>query len=336
MTHRLLATIAVVLLLGTSTSASDARLHRGDPSTGTVVTIAVDGTPLRIVATGRTVWVAAGLRGIARIDPRTNETVSRIRPGGAVVDVAVGFGAVWAVDVFRGRLLRIEPHESRVVGSTLVGELPSGVAVGHGLVWVTSQLASTVSGIDPATGRVVKLVRFSSGELWPGGIAITRDGVWVVTGAGNELTLVDPKRMAVARRVTVRGARSLAVTGRSLWVGLARSDELLRVDSDAVSRVVTRGFGSGGYGPVLAGGSRLWLATEKGVAVVDPATGAVRTVLRFPRERTVAAIGVAGDIWVADQDHATLVRVRARPAPGGLLAAVAASPLRLTRAHPNG
>jgi ligand-binding sensor domain-containing protein len=72
---------------------------------------------------------------------------------------------------------------------------------------------------------------------------------------------------------------------------------------------------------VLAGGSRLWLATEKGVAVVDPGTGAVRTVLRFPRERNITALSVAGDIWVADQDHATLARARPRRSTGGLLAA---------------
>ena len=320
MTHRTLAAIVAVLLLATSTPATDARPRRADADTGTVAAIAVDGTPLRIVATARAVWVAAGLRGIVRIDPRTNEALSWVRPGGSVVDVAVGLGAVWAVDVFRGRLLRIDPHTNRVVGSTLVGELPSAVVVGHGLVWVASQLRSTVSGVDPRTGRVVKVVRFSYGELWPGGIAVTRDGLWVITGHGNELTLVDPEPLVVARRVFVPGARRLAVTGRSLWVGLARSDELLRIGSHGVSRVATRGFRSGGYGPALTGGSRLWVATRAGVLVVDPASGAAREVLRFSRDRDVTALAMNGDIWMADQRHAAVVRVRPRATSVRLLA----------------
>ena len=335
MTHRRLVAIVVVLLLGTSTSAADAH-RRGDVSSGTVATIAVDGTPLRVVATGRAVWVAAGLRGIARIDPRTNETVSRIRPGGAVVDVAVGFGAVWAVDVFRGRLLRIDPQTNRVVGSTLVGDLPSGVAVGHGLVWVASQLRSTVSGVDPRTGRVVKLVRFSYGELWPGGIAVTRDGVWVITGGGNELSLVDPVHMVVARQLSIRGARSLAVAGGSLCVGLSRSDAILRIGSEAVSRLAIRGLRAGGYGPVLAGGSRLWVATAAGVAAVDPASGAARTVLRFSRKRDVAAIAQHGDLWIADGEHGALLRARPRVSAGRLLAASPLHRAASPRAHPNG
>jgi streptogramin lyase len=336
MTPRALAAIAVVLLLGTSTAAADGRLRRGDAHSGTVATIAVDGTPLRIVATGRGVWVASGLRGLARIDPRTNEIVSRIGPGGSVVDVAAGFGALWAVDVFRGRLLRIDPHTNRVVGSTLVGELPSGVVVGHGLVWVTSQLGSTVSGVDPRTGRVVKVVRFSYGELWPGGIAVTREGLWVITAHGNELTLVDPDPFVVARRIFVPGARTLAVTGRVLWVGLARSHELFRIGSDGVSRVAMPGFGSGGYGPALAGGAQLWLATRKGVLVIDPATGAARTVLRFSRDRDVMSLAANGDVWMADQRHAAVVRARPGGGMGPAARRAAASPARLTGDHPNG
>ena len=235
-------------------------------------------------------------------------------------DVAAGFGAVWAVDVFGDRLLRIDPRTNRVTLAAAVGSMPSGVAVGHGLVWVASQLRSTVSGVDPRTGRVVKVVRFSYGELWPGGIAVTRDGLWVITGHGNELTLVDPEPFVVARRVFVPGARRLAVTGRSLWVGLARSDELLRIGSHGVSRVATRGFRSGGYGPALTGGSRLWVATRAGVLVVDPASGAAREVLRFSRDRDVTALATRGDVWMADQRHAAVVRVRPRATSVRLLA----------------
>jgi hypothetical protein len=239
-----------------------------------------------------------------------------------VIDLAAGFGAIWGVDVFGDRLLEIDPRTNRVTRVVRVGEMPSGVEVGLGLVWVTSQLGSTVSGVDPRTGRVVKLVRFGYGELWPGGLAVTKAGVWVITGAGNELTLVNVRRRAVARRIAVKGARTLAVVGRSLWVGVAREEALLRVDARGVARLRASGYRADGYGPVLGGGRRLLLATGRLVAVVDPHDGSIRPVLRLPDRHRVSAAAFDGDVWVADERAAALVRAR-MPRPGGRLVASA-------------
>ena len=286
-----------------------------------VATIDVGGAPSSIVASARAVWVSLGLGGIARIDPATNEVVARLRPGGAVVDLASGFGALWAVDVFGDRLLRIDPGTNRVSRRTRVGGMPSGVTVGRGLVWVTSQLGSTVSGVDPATGRVVRLLRFAYGELWPGGLAVTRDGIWVITGAGNELTLVDDARRAVVRRVPLPDARALAVTGRSLWVGLATDAALVRIDADGTARrVTTRGYESDGYGPALAGGKRLLLAAAGRVAVVDPADGSFRRVLRLPAGHRASALAFGRGVWVADETASVILGGRPRTATGRLLA----------------
>ena len=115
MTHRTLAAIVAVLLLATSTPATDARPRRADADTGTVAAIAVDGTPLRIVATAGAVWVAAGLRGIVRIDPRTNEVV-------ATVDTPIA---------------------------------PDGLAFDGTTLWVATELGPELAGIDPATHEIV-------------------------------------------------------------------------------------------------------------------------------------------------------------------------------------
>ena len=138
-------------------------------SVAQVVAIDVGDIPTDVVATPTAVWVATGLGGIVRIDPRVNAPVARIRPGGAVTKLAHGLGAIWALDLFGDRLLRIDPRSNRVIRAIRVDGLPSGLVIGHGLVWVASQLESTVAGIDPRTGVVVKRARFARGELWPGG-----------------------------------------------------------------------------------------------------------------------------------------------------------------------
>ena len=63
----------------------------GSPSV--VAAMEVGGAPSSIVATARAVWVSLGLGGLAKVDPTTNDVVARVRPGGALVDVAEGFGA---------------------------------------------------------------------------------------------------------------------------------------------------------------------------------------------------------------------------------------------------
>ncbi len=180
-----------------------------------VVAIDVGDIPTDLMATPTAVWVATGLGGIVRIDPRVNAPVARIRPGGAVTKLAHGLGAIWALDLFGDRLLRIDPRSNRMIRAIRVDGLPSGLVIGHGLVWVASQLESTVAGIDPRTGVVVKLARFARGELWPGGLAVGPEGVWVhhrhrqrgepFRSRDNDVPASDPRR----RRADARRNRSL-------------------------------------------------------------------------------------------------------------------------------
>jgi len=273
-----------------------------------ISTIDVGGAPSSLVVSGGAVWVSLGMDGIARIDPATSKVVARIRPGGAVVALAAGFGSIWALDLFGDRLLRIDPATNEVERATKVGGLPTGVTVGHGSVWVANQLDTTVSRVSPQTGRVLSTTRLGSGTLWPGAIAAGVEGVWVVTAGGNEVSRIDPRTTAVDIRLPVRGGRSLAVARGSLWVGLANDERLLRIDRAGMAVVGVPGHRANGYGPELAGGASLWLALPGRVARVAPA-GGLR--LRLPDRSHVSAIVVTDDVWVAEQDAERVLRLAA-------------------------
>lgn len=272
-------------------------------------TIDVGAVPTDVEATPDATWVSTSLGTIVRVDPATGERVARIDAGGSIVALDQGLGALWAIDVFGARLLRIDPETNRVERKTSIGQLPSGVVTGHGLVWVASQLESTVAGIDPETGVVVKLARFARGELWPGGLAVGPAGVWVITAAGNEVSLFDPATMRFRYRLRVAGARTVVAAGRSAWVGLATRRSIVRV-RDGRAWHAEVGIRASGYGPLLAHAERLWVGTGRTLTALDPLSGAVSERLLVGDGADVAAVAVAGDLWLADAGRRALLRVR--------------------------
>ena len=281
----------------------------GDPTLRIVSTTDVGGSPSSLTTVAGDVWVSLGLGGVARLDRETGAVVARIEPGGAMIGLAAGFGAVWAIDVFGDRLLRIDPETNTVTSETRVGGLPNGVTVGHGSVWVQNQLDSTVSRVDPATGRVSETVFFPPGELWPGGILATPSAVWIVTAAGNAVAEIDPTKSRITRELPVLGARSLAFARGSVWVGRAHARSVVRIGSRRIEHIDVAGLRTDGYGPKLAGGSELWLARTDTLMRVRPQPAG--STLRRVRLRHVSAVlAAAGDVWVADQSAGRVVRFR--------------------------
>jgi hypothetical protein len=275
-----------------------------------IETIRVGGVPTDVEATTDAIWVSTSLGAIVRVNPSTSERVAQIDAGGSIVALERGLGALWAIDVFGARLLRIDPATNRVERDTPIGRLPSAVATGHGLVWVASQVDSTVAGIDPRTGAVVKLARFARGELWPGGLAVGPAGVWVITGAGNEVSLFDPVTMRFRYRLRIVGARTLVTAGRSVWVGIAAEGSIVRVRNGRRWRAEV-GSRASGYGPLLVHGERLWVATGHTLTGLDPLSDAVSERLDIGGGVDISALAVAGDLWLADASGRALLRINA-------------------------
>lgn len=283
--------------------------------------IAVEGPLSSVALHDGAVWVSLGTEGIVRLD-QSGKRVAHLRPGGAVVALATGFGSVWALDVFGDRLLRLDPETNSVAAAIPVRGLPTGLAVAHGSIWVASQLESTLSRIDPATGSELATVRFGEGELWPGGIAATRDGVWVVSGGGNAVSRIDPAGTSVTAVLSVRGARTLAPARNGVWVGRAGRLPLLRIERNRpVVTAALPGRGGDGFGPSLAANGSLWVAYAGSVARLDPLSGALQAELQLPRPQHLSAIATGRDVWIADQTADAVLRLRNPSAPARKAAA---------------
>jgi virginiamycin B lyase len=212
--------------------------------------------------------------------------LAKIQTGQKPCEAALGLGSIWVANDVDGMLVRIDPKRNRVVQRIRVARGICPITVAGGKVWVASYRTGLVYRVDPRKGRVVS--RSQVGR-WPAHFAV-RNGVVLVSVF--ELGLV------------IR-----PVAGGNLWVALARSSSLARVDpaSGAVKRFP---LGHEGPGFLTAIGGHLWTSTGDGkVLRVDPSTG--RIVATFSVAGTPADIGVsrAGLVWVADKERSTVTRI---------------------------
>ncbi len=130
----------------------------------------------------------------------------------------------------------------------------------------------------------------------------------------------------------VRGARSLAVTGKTLWVGLSRLALLGRVDAEGASLVHVPGHSPDGYGPLLFGGRSVWVLAGRRLGELG-ASNRIRASGRIPAVASLGGFAVARDVWVAGRTAGTVLRLRL-PRADEALAGV--RPHASTHAQPNG
>jgi streptogramin lyase len=242
---------------------------------------------------------------------------ARIRLGRPLVDVDVGYGAVWVTG--RGALTRIDPRSNRVVATiaTPLADQFASIAFGEGAVWVTSgQSGGVVYRVDPAVNRVTAAIPVPGGAF---GIVVAAGTVWVtqrdpvepVPGPG-VVVRIDARTHRLLPSVEVP---SMPLTIRygldAIWVTSSGSPPPGQTPG-GVSRIdprtgaVTRPLGS--IDNVLAvGGGALWgtfaySGENSGVLRVDPGTGRVVATFTIPYG-VLMAFGL-GTLWVA-QDAST-------------------------------
>jgi DNA-binding beta-propeller fold protein YncE len=141
--------------------------------------------------------------GVAAIDPADGDvasfTESRTPPG----NVAVGEGAVWALNNEERTVSRIDPETKELSQTFDTPGVPSELAAGEGALWIGnagggdfSNATVSVSRLDPDSGRVTRTVRLRGDE-----------GVYPVAGAPRIAVGGQPRRERVAHRSRKRTAR---------------------------------------------------------------------------------------------------------------------------------
>jgi branched-chain amino acid transport system substrate-binding protein len=216
----------------------------------------------------------------------------------AVLELRGGDNAPLAVG---NAVAAIDPA-GRVLSYTDVGTSPSNVAVGEGAVWVLNADDQTVSRIDLDTREIVKT--FGTGQT-PTDIAVGEGAVWVGNAAVERgrtvdytasISKVDPESALVTRTIPL-SEPTPGLPGNAVVPGASQL--------------------------AIASGSLWAINPNSTVSRIDPGSGDV--IARVPVRAGAAIAADQDDVWVIDDDFASVTRIDARTNRSGQTIEVGAS-----------
>lgn len=214
--------------------------------------------------------------------------------------VAAGPEGVWVTSEGDGTLTRLDPDSGEPVGEPIkLGTGISGVAVGEGSVWVTDPPRGELLRIDPGSGAVSQRIPVGG---HPGPVAFGGYRVWTADTEGRGITAVNARGGRVfERRIAPREAPlRLASGGGGLWVAIADTNRVRRVDQGTVHVSGATIVGANPAGLTVAGG-KLWVANS-GSGTVTTVDLQTRTVVGAPIAVGAQPGGVGAGtstVWVA-------------------------------------
>jgi virginiamycin B lyase len=187
--------------------------------------------------------------------------------------------AVWVASSEPASVHRIDPKTNKEVAVvTVPGDPCSGLTFGFGSLWVPlCGKPNSTMRIDAATNQIVATLSVGPADR-EGGIAASRDSVWIVTDNAGTLVRIDPVSNKVRQTISIA---------------------------------------PGSYNPVFDGSvseaGTIWITSgiTNIVTAVDAASGAIlATVPVGPKPRFLAVGG--GSVWTLNQGDGSVTRVDAQ------------------------
>lgn len=187
-----------------------------------------------------------------------------------------------------------------------VGNRPNHVALAGDNLFVTAFARDDLSVVDRGTGRVERTVRIGAGASE---VAVDGGEVSVALTRAHSVVALDARTGRVRRRLTVRKPNSLAVNGRSIWVGSrtevpGQPDELVRFDRRSGTEAQRFPISLGVFTLALSS-DELWIGHRRGgrVTRLGLTTGKFRVLARdLGGGRVVDLATGRGYVWVCTED----------------------------------
>ena len=270
----------------------------------------------------------ANAPGARALDIRSGTEQASVALGSSPSSIAVGEGAIWAIDADDGTISRIDPRTRTRERTFSTASTPTDVAVGAGAVWVGNafrgrrsrgNFPESVSRLDPATGVVDATITLpgadAHGYFQGGGfnqqrIAVTPTAVWTVN-PDRTVSRIDPRtnrRVATIRDVQ---ADDIAAAGDEVWV--IGPDGVIELDSrtNTVSQRIAVAAES--MSALALGADSVWVADPIGGSVWRVFPGPDPVLRQIPLELGVRALAYGhGALWAANEVADKVYRIAPR------------------------
>lgn len=284
-----------------------------DAGTGDVLDVYPTGrAPFLLVTASGHVWVQNFADGtLTHVDPSA-DTATTVR-GGAVAGLASDGRDLWVardgnVVAELGGTTGEEQRAFRLARRPLFEvPTPTGHAgflgVGGGSVWLTvpgrAGGSEMLWRIDPRSGDVLTELPIGSDANPP---YIHGGHLWIITKADQVLTRVDMRSIDVTQVPVDPFPWSVTAADGSLWIGQQVDPKVVRLDLNTMRTIAEVPLETNPRG-LAFGNGLLWVATEDGLQVIDPATNAVIRTTEFGTfPPDTGPIGVAfldDSVWVS-------------------------------------
>jgi streptogramin lyase len=202
--------------------------------------------------------------------------VFRLRIGSLATWVVVSPASVWVASEKPNAIHRIDPKTNKQTADIgLPGDPCGGLAVGLGYLWVPlCGPMPSLAKIDLQTNEIASV--FPVGPSVPeGGIAVSRDSVWLVTDKNGTLARIDPASGQVRQTVQIpAGSFNPAYSDGQIWVTHSSGSDLTRIDASTGKVTGTIRTGRGPHF-ITTGGGSVWTlnAGDATVSRIDVRSG---------------------------------------------------------------
>jgi ABC-type branched-subunit amino acid transport system substrate-binding protein/streptogramin lyase len=296
----------------------------------------------RLVAVGAALVAAAGIAGavvvltgggssalatpapnsVVEIDPGRNKPVAQVAVGSNPTALAVGHGAVWALNADDQTISRID-RKTKAQKAFSVGTTPTDLAVGESSVWIGNGVVnptsgfpgpvlSSVSRVDPDTFSVLgtsKLPGMGDGAVQGDSLVVGKGAIWAIN-PDQTISRLDPRSGKVVARVPTSVLEIAAGPDGVLW-GLKPPPgaALVRVSPRSNAVTATIGIGSEGLSDIAIGAGAVWVSDGNGfVWRIDPGRRATRRTIAVAKGVDSLAF-VSGYLWAVNPVEGTLSRI---------------------------
>jgi branched-chain amino acid transport system substrate-binding protein len=261
---------------------------------------------------------------VIEIDPDANKSVAEVAVGSNPTALAVGQGAVWALNADDQTISRIDT-KTRAQKAFSIGTTPTDLAVGEGAVWIGNgevdptsgnpgPVLSSVSRVDPDTFGVLGKSTLPAKAIGHGGIpgdslVVGEGAIWAINP---DLTIsrLDPRSGNVVARVPTLVQEIAAGPDGVLW-GLKPPQEagLVRVSPRSNAVTATIRIPSDGLNDIAVGAGAVWVSDGGGVVWrIDPGRRATRRTI--PVAKGVDSLTFAsGFLWAVNPIEGTLSKI---------------------------